>query len=388
MAVLLRLAAWLLRPMPWARALAATTLFGGVVTRSEPESCEEGFVGGWNGRHDPAFLAWGAGTSAKLSAAAPAPCTWHRIDAAQLPTKAWEAADSIAEPTIVTGMQVGWAAAERWTREGLLQHYGEDTIQVGDSLEMGRAGPEASLSTTTLRNFIEGGMRNKNGQKLYSFDRTINIVGEGEGEGEGAQKRRLAQRLQDDFTLPALFSPSTKESHPDIAHLPLPLEWQHLTLNVGPSGEGLGFHYHDAAINAVVHGAKRWWACPNYINMSLPAFEALKVVLGGEETGFGQDIRMADWLESVYPKPAVQAAIAAANVVEWCATTSVSNVCPLLSCCMTHACFSRSIQQPGETVVVPAGWHHAVVNLGETVALAVQKSGPGGPYEGAAAAPA
>ena len=35
---------------------------------------------------------------------------------------------------------------------------------------------------------------------------------------------------------------------------------------------------------------------------------------------------------------------------------------------------------------IPPGWHHAVVTVGETVALAVQRSGPGGLYEGGGSA--
>lgn len=33
-----------------------------------------------------------------------------------------------------------------------------------------------------------------------------------------------------------------------------------------------------------------------------------------------------------------------------------------------------------------SGWHHGVLNIGETVALAVQRTGPGGAYEGGGSA--
>ena len=51
----------------------------------------------------------------------------------------------------------------------------------------------------------------------------------------------------------------------------------------------------------MVFGLKRWWVCPNYMNMTEPQFESLKMLLGGEETAFGQDIRMRDWLREIYP---------------------------------------------------------------------------------------
>eukprot|EP01052_Picozoa_sp_SAG31_P036639 SAG31_NODE_4606_length_3098_cov_8.299100_2_plen_141_part_00 len=127
----------------------------------------------------------------------------------------------------------------------------------------------------TLRHFVDAGMRDeKSGQKLYSFDRTINIAARAGDDHTGDTGSWLSRRLRADFHLPPLFSPATSDDNRRAQ------EWQHLTLNIGPSGEGLGFHYHDAAINAVVHGAKRWWACPNYENMSLPQFEALKIFLG------------------------------------------------------------------------------------------------------------
>jgi hypothetical protein len=98
---------------------------------------------------------------------------------------------------------------------------------------------------------------------------------------------------------------------------------------------------------------------PNYEDMNETQFRALKVALGGERTGYGQDIRMSSWLRDVYPLPEVQEAMQIAEM---------------------HEC----IQAAGETMFVPPGYHHAVLNIGETVALAVQKTGPGGPYEGAA----
>ena len=92
---------------------------------------------------------------------------------------------------------------------------------------------------------------------------------------------------------------------------------------------------HDAALNAVVYGKKRWFLCRNYANMTEGQFAALKLALGGEATGFGttrliddedlcdlmgirsfrtgQDIRMTSWLTDVYPRPEVQAAMAEAG---------------------------------------------------------------------------
>lgn len=86
---------------------------------------------------------------------------------------------------------------------------------------------------------------------------------------------------------------------------------------------------------------------PNYENMNETQFLALKVALGGEGTGYGQDVRMTSWLQEVYPLSEVQEAMHVAEM---------------------HEC----VQLAGETMFIPAGWHHAVLNIGETVALAVR----------------
>ena len=51
---------------------------------------------------------------------------------------------------------------------------------------------------------------------------------------------------------------------------------------------------HDAALNAVVYGKKRWFLCRNYANMTEGQFAALKLALGGEATGFGTSPLLID----------------------------------------------------------------------------------------------
>eukprot|EP01052_Picozoa_sp_SAG31_P036638 SAG31_NODE_4606_length_3098_cov_8.299100_1_plen_161_part_00 len=102
-------------------------------------------VAGWALRHDPPFLGWGASTNGHLKPEVPVPCNWRRLDMDQLPD-AWLPPDTnapaleppLSKPAMVRGMQTGWAATRRWTRAELLRRYGNATVQIGDSLEMGR----------------------------------------------------------------------------------------------------------------------------------------------------------------------------------------------------------------------------------------------------------
>lgn len=212
-----------------------------------------------------------------------APCTMRRVRLTELRGK------EPTEPLVITDLQLqpGWHTRERWRKPSLVERHGEIELWVGDSLEMGREGPEvpASLRRLKLGEFVQSGMIGR-----YSFDRTTIFED--------------YPQLKHDFALPPPFEEDSEGS------------WGHLTLSVGPSGEGLGFHYHDAALNAVVYGKKRWFTCPNYEQMNETQFAALKVVLGGEETGFGQDVRMRDWVREVYPRREVQEAMRAAEVHE------------------------------------------------------------------------
>jgi hypothetical protein len=315
--------------------------------------------GGWSRDHEP-YLGWGwAAAQRRLSPDQPLPCSWRRVAASEFESFSQD------EPAIITGLQgpgvTGggggvWAARSRWRKAEFVRRYGAETVRVGDALEMGREGPEATLQTVTVGDYIARGMAGADGMPMYSFDRTMtNSSGAEGGGGTETEVQRppgwLVQHIGTDYQLPPVFGGDGAGG------------WRHRVLNLGPSGEGLGFHYHDAAINSVVFGAKRWWVCPNYMDLSVAQFESLKVLLGGEATSFGQNIRMRDWLRDVYPAPEVQAAIGAAGM-------------------------SECTQRAGETVFVPAGWHHAVLNLGEVISLAVQKSGPGGAFEGQAAAAA
>ena len=168
--------------------------------------------GGWAASPDSRLL-WAAASleqrrlsPAAASAPLPAPCTLRRARLSEIgaePTEPVTIADLQQQP--------GWHTAERWTKPQLLERYGDIELRVGDSLEMGRAGPEAALHRTPLADFVRGGMAGQ-----YSFDRTTVFAD--------------FPRLLEDFRLPPLFSAGGAE-------------WQHLTLSVGPEGEGLGFHY-------------------------------------------------------------------------------------------------------------------------------------------------
>ncbi|CAK0844292.1 unnamed protein product [Prorocentrum cordatum] len=100
-----------------------------------------------------------------------------------------------------------------------------------------------------------------------------------------------------------------------------------LTMLGGP-GSAVGWHRHGSSAQMMPHGRKRWFFYP------------LDRYPPGDGPGGG--FALSDWLRVVYP--------------------TLSRDQRPLEC----------IQLPGDTVYVPEGWYHAVLNLADSVAVAVQ----------------
>jgi len=100
---------------------------------------------------------------------------------------------------------------------------------------------------------------------------------------------------------------------------------------LGGAGSGIGWHKHGASVQTTVHGRKRWFLYPP----------------GTHPPGEGSDggSSITDWLSIVYP------------------TLRAENA-PL-----------EFIQHAGDTVHIPEGWYHAVINLADTVGASIQRRG-------------
>ncbi|KAK3101813.1 hypothetical protein FSP39_006556 [Pinctada imbricata] len=97
---------------------------------------------------------------------------------------------------------------------------------------------------------------------------------------------------------------------------------------LGASGSGVTFHKHADAWNGVIYGQKRWFLYPS--SHTPP---------GGVYPGFTQ----IEWYDIVYP-----------NLAE--------DDQPM-----------ECIQQAGEILYLPEGTYHGTINLGDTVAIGIQK---------------
>jgi len=107
---------------------------------------------------------------------------------------------------------------------------------------------------------------------------------------------------------------------------------------VGGPGSGAPPHYHEDAVNVLMHGRKRWWLQPpRWAEYStVPAVSYVTHVLGSPAEAQPASARDA---------PAVP---------------------PPLQC----------VQEAGDVLYVPRGWGHAVLNLRTSVGYAVEFATP------------
>ena len=207
------------------------------------------------------------------------------------------------------------AAAERWTRHGLLRHYGQRLVEVLPSSQIvphqrwGSDGLEMNFSMT-LREYVAAttGAGSESGQgaaddPLYLFSAQQGLAG-----------------IAPDLRPPPLFAAGSA--------LMEAFEWNHTAQTehaiffVGPTHSSTWFHQHHDAYNALVFGRKRWFLLP------------------------------PDAIYGTYT----------ASVLGWLERDRAGLPVAPLEC----------IQQAGEVLFVPAGWHHATLNLADSVGLAVE----------------
>ena len=145
----------------------------------------------------------------------------------------------------------------------------------------------------------------------------------------------VAQALLRDYTPPAYF-------RDDLFRLVgerrrPPYRW----FLIGPKRSGTAVHtdpMNTAAWNTLLHGRKRWAVFPPHI--------AKRVVKGAHHVCPSKDDEPINWFVDVLPKIRQEAAENGTDLQ-----------------------LSEFVQQPGDTVYIPGGWWHVVLNLDDTVAV-------------------
>jgi len=208
-------------------------------------------------------------------------------------------------PVIFKGIQKDWAASEKWKSEKLADKYGDILFKISHQGH--------KRIPMKFRDYVEYMKVQNDEEPLYVFD---------EAFGEKAPE------MLSDYSIPKYFPEDLFEvSGKERPHF----RW----IVIGPPRSGAPWHIDPAgtsAWNSLLTGRKRWLMYP-------PSFTPIGVGIDDVEEKFYGSPPSLLWLLEVYPYlPPDQRPI-------------------------------ECIQEPGETIFVPGGWWHMVLNLEESIAV-------------------
>jgi hypothetical protein len=253
------------------------------------------------------------------------PCTIDVKDASDFSLSEFHANYALKKPLLIRGAAKGWPAQKLWTKSFMKERFGDNTVAPEPDAYMPTSGEGMSFNAflesmnskariseyssphwsaeSKLSNVMKTGRRNSS---LYIFQSWEDIMTRGDFDAAIHRLPYLTGRL-DEY------------------------------LMIGSNGTGLFWHAHDSALNACVHGRRRWFLFPGGTKGS----ESEENKEMREDIQLQQEAGMRVWAESFYP------------------ALPEKHRRRVLEC----------VQAKGDVIYVPEGVEHGVVNYGDTVAV-------------------
>jgi len=216
------------------------------------------------------------------------------------------------QPCVITGMADEWPAREAWSIASLRERFGDIKLKCGEDDD----GYPIKVKLETFCRYMEN---QKDDSPLYIFDTSY---------------ERTCPQILKEYRIPEVF-PEDLFALVGEKRRP-PYRW----FLIGPERSGTTVHIdplETAAWNTLLRGRKLWV-------MFSPELTKQQVK-GKRHMRNGGDDEAIDWMSEMLPR------MIKSGDLEECRTTY------------------NFIQYPGDTIFVPNGWWHCVLNLDDTVAI-------------------
>eukprot|EP01038_Epipyxis_sp_PR26KG_P013794 gene13794-18502_t len=204
-----------------------------------------------------------------------------------------------------------WSAINNWSLKALKKNYSDRLFKVGED-------DDGYKVKAKLKYFLKYMKNNKDDSPLYVFD--------GNYDSDSISKKILTEYKVPKYFTDDLFSLVGEKRRP-------PYRW----FLIGPERSGSGVHIDPlgtSAWNTVIVGRKRW--------VLFPPDTPKKVAKGLDVIKKGEDDEAINYFVDLLPR--IKDTYKDIHIIEF-------------------------IQESGETVFVPGGWWHGVLNLEHTVAI-------------------